>query len=43
MSTINQLPIAATFKRRIPATLNLGILSLIVVVTVAIPSGCSRP
>ena len=38
-STINQLPIAATFKRRIPATLNLGILSLIVVVTVAIPIG----
>ena len=38
-STINQLPIAATFKRRIPATLNLGILSLLVVVTVAIPIG----
>ena len=39
-STINQLhPIAPTFMRRIPATLNLGILSLLVVVAVAIPIG----
>jgi peptide/nickel transport system permease protein len=38
-STINQLPISDTFGRRIPATLNLGILSLIVVVVLAIPIG----
>ncbi len=38
-STINQLPISETFGRRIPATLNLGILSLLVVICVAIPIG----
>ncbi len=38
-STINQLPISDTFGRRIPATLNLGILSLLVVVCLAIPIG----
>ena len=38
-STIHQTPIAETFERRIPATLNLGILSLIVVVGLAVPIG----
>ena len=38
-STIHQTPIAETFERRIPATLNLGILSLIVVVCLAVPIG----
>ena len=38
-STIHQTPIAETFGRRIPATLNLGILSLMVVVGLAVPIG----
>ena len=38
-SLIGDVPIAETFARRVPATMELGILSLMVVIGVAIPVG----
>ena len=39
LTLVNQLPQNEIFERRIPATLELGLLSLFVVVSVAIPVG----
>ena len=39
LSLVNQVSISDTFARRIPATVELGVLSLLVVLIVAIPIG----